>query len=426
MFQEQANKRREKRRPWLGAALLLVALLAAYANHFHNSFHFDDAHTIVNNASIRELRNIPLFFRDATTFSALPSNQSYRPLVSTLLAIDYSSRPRPAAILVSSFDLRALRRAHAAARVCHSSSARDAARLRRRNRWIALVAAAWYGLHPANADTINYIIASSEVISTLGVIASFAVYFAFPRLRRYYLYVLPAAIAILAKPTAAIFAVLFAIYWLLFPDSTQTRRTETRLQRIGELSVPFVICGAMLLFVQHMTPHTWIAGAANAHNYLITQPYVALLYFKTFFWPSGLSADYDLNPFATTDDPRFWMGFAFIVLFSVVRDRGCRFQEDAPDRLRSALVSDRASADVALSAGRSDERSSDIPSLHRTRDCDGRRGGVAGRPRGSTYGVGQKSRPCARSCCSFAQTPTLRSNGTRFGKPRKRSGTTSC
>src|ERR1700747_995574 len=75
---------------WLSSALLAVALIAAYANHFYNSFHFDDAHTIVNNAAIRELRNIPFFFRDATTFSSLPSNQSYRPLVSTLLAIDFS------------------------------------------------------------------------------------------------------------------------------------------------------------------------------------------------------------------------------------------------------------------------------------------------------------------------------------------------
>src|SRR6266702_2502018 len=73
----------------LAVTVLIVAIIAAYANHFHNSFHFDDAHTIVNNESIRDLRNIPLFFRDATTFSALPSNQSYRPLVSTLLAIDY-------------------------------------------------------------------------------------------------------------------------------------------------------------------------------------------------------------------------------------------------------------------------------------------------------------------------------------------------
>ena len=163
------------------------------------------------------------------------------------------------------------------------------------------------------------------MISTLGVIASFAVYFAFPQLRRYYLYILPAAIAILAKPPAAIFAVLFAIYRLLFPEknalshtalraATALRKQQTQLHGSRRGHPTFVICAAMLLFVQHMTPRNWIAGAANPHNYLVTQPYVALLYFKTFFWPSGLSADYDLNPFTTTDDPRFWAGFAFVTL----------------------------------------------------------------------------------------------------------------
>src|ERR1700675_1456838 len=89
MFKRKLAALGNKSVAWWGGALLLIALPAAYANHFQNGFHFDDAHTIVNNAAIRELRNIPLFFRDATTFSSLPSNQSYRPLVSTLLAIDY-------------------------------------------------------------------------------------------------------------------------------------------------------------------------------------------------------------------------------------------------------------------------------------------------------------------------------------------------
>ena len=80
----------------------------------------------------------------------------------------------------------------------------------------------------------------------------------------------------------------------------------------------FVICGAILWFVQQMTPRSWVAGATNAHHYLITQPYVTLLYVKTFFWPTGLSADYDLNPLTTTDDPRFWAGFAFSGLFIAV------------------------------------------------------------------------------------------------------------
>src|SRR5207247_8065492 len=138
-------------------------------------------------------------------------------------------------------------------------------------------------------------------------------------LRDYYLYILPAAIGILAKPPAAIFAVLLAIYLLLFPAETIARRTGARraLAYVADVGPAFLVYGAMLLFVQHMTPRHWIAGAANAHNYLITQPYVALLYFKTFFWPGGLSADYDLNPFTTTNDARFWVGFAFIALFTM-------------------------------------------------------------------------------------------------------------
>src|SRR5882757_9469672 len=214
----KANTIRAKLVTGLGGALLLVLIIAAYSNHFHNGFHYDDGHTIVNNASIRELGNIPLFFRDATTFSALPSNQSYRPLVSTLLAIDYRlGGLQPFWFHASIFALFVALTVLLAFVI---NRLLDDETISPLNRWIALAAAAWYGLHPANADTVNYMIASSEVISTLGVIASFAVYLAFPRLRRSRLYIVPAAIAILAKPTAAIFAVLFAIYRLLFPDQT--------------------------------------------------------------------------------------------------------------------------------------------------------------------------------------------------------------
>ena len=291
---------------------MVVAILAAYSNHFHNIFHRDDGHTIITNASIRDLGNIPLFFRDATTFSSLPSNQSYRPLVSTLLAIDYrlANGLQPFWFHLSIFTLF-IALTLLLALVIHHLLESDAASSS--NRWIALGAAACYALDPANADTINYIIASADVISALGVIASFAVYFAFPRLRRYYLYVLPAAIAILAKPTAAIFPVLFAMFRLLFQDETRRPRAGARFPEV----VPsFVICGAVVLFVQHMTPPSWIGAAANAHNYLVTQPYVALLYFKTFFWPTGLSADHDLNLFVTTGDARLWIGFAFAFLMS--------------------------------------------------------------------------------------------------------------
>jgi protein O-mannosyl-transferase len=308
----KANVTSAKSIAGLVGALLLVAVLAAYSNHFHNGFHFDDGHTIVNNASIRELRNIPLFFRDATTFSTLPSNQSYRPLVSTLLAIDYwlGHGLQPFWFHLSIFALFISLTLLLAFVIYHLLESEAASSP---NHWIAFAVAACYALHPANADAINYIIVSAEVISALGVIGSFAFYFAFPRLRRYFVFVLPAALAVLAKPTAAIFAVLFAVFCLCFHDERRRRRVGTLFVKVAP---PFVICGAVLLFVQHMTPRSWIAGATNAHNYLITQPYVALLYFKTFFWPTGLSADYDLAPFATTGDPRVWTGLGFVVLLS--------------------------------------------------------------------------------------------------------------
>lgn len=282
----------------VGAIVVGLAVLAAYANHFHNSFHFDDAHTIENNAAIQSLRNIPRFFVDATTFSSLPSNQSYRPLVSALFAIDYKlGRLNPLWFRLSIFALflaLVLLVAFVINRLIN-------------NVWIAFGAAALFGLHPANADTVNYIIASAEIISTLGIVGSFAVYFEFPNARRYFLYVFPAAIGILAKPPAAIFPVLLATFLISFPAARSKRW-------LLEIAVPLVIGTALLLFVQHMTPTSWVAGARDAHNYLITQPYVALLYFKTFFLPNDLSADYDLNPFTSTSDPRFWIGIVFVVL----------------------------------------------------------------------------------------------------------------
>jgi hypothetical protein len=50
MSEAKANVARERTLAGLGGGLLVVALVAAYANHFHNSFHFDDAHTIENNS----------------------------------------------------------------------------------------------------------------------------------------------------------------------------------------------------------------------------------------------------------------------------------------------------------------------------------------------------------------------------------------
>ena len=87
-----AAARKGAGRTWMftGACLLALAVVAgAYSNSLHNSFHFDDDHVLESNLYVRSLKNVPLFFTDAQTFSSLPTNATYRPLVTLSLALDY-------------------------------------------------------------------------------------------------------------------------------------------------------------------------------------------------------------------------------------------------------------------------------------------------------------------------------------------------
>ena len=68
---------------------LLLAVLAAYANHFHNEFHFDDFHSITGNLFLEDLRNVPRFFVDPMLSTTLPDHAMYRPVVTASLALDY-------------------------------------------------------------------------------------------------------------------------------------------------------------------------------------------------------------------------------------------------------------------------------------------------------------------------------------------------
>src|ERR1700712_3543796 len=74
----------------LPLAFVLIAVILVYTNSFGNSFHFDDFHTVTDNPAVRSLGNLPHIFRDTTAFSVLPANQTYRPIVTASLALDYA------------------------------------------------------------------------------------------------------------------------------------------------------------------------------------------------------------------------------------------------------------------------------------------------------------------------------------------------
>src|SRR5450759_993825 len=157
---QQSGQSSRHESPWWGpfpgaslAAVLLI--LAAYSNSVHNAFHFDDMHVIVDNLFIRSLANIPRFFTDAQTFSALQQNANYRPVVSLRLAWDYwlAGGLDPFWFHVTQLTLLV---ATGVMLFLLYRALFESAGAGHWSRWAALFAAALFCVHTANTKTANY------------------------------------------------------------------------------------------------------------------------------------------------------------------------------------------------------------------------------------------------------------------------------
>ncbi|MGZ3811675.1 MAG: tetratricopeptide repeat protein [Mucilaginibacter sp.] len=302
--------------------LVLFAVTAAYSNHFYNGFHFDDEHSVDSNPYIKNIKNVPLFFKDGTTSSILPQNQAYRPVVTTSLAVDYWLGKGD--LFYFHLSTYILFLAQGLLMFLFFNKLLSLSSSNKNIGYVALFATAWYLLHPAIAETVNYIIARSDVQSTLAVVAGFVIYTYSPFCRKTFIYLIPVGIGILAKPTSAMFAPLLFFYILLFEENMSLfdvfKRAHLKqfLKCLVRTLPSLIFCALLYLLVSHLTPKTWEAGGNSPLKYLITQPYVILHYFTTFFWPTGLSADSDWAVLSSIWDIRFFVGCLFILaMFSI-------------------------------------------------------------------------------------------------------------
>lgn len=297
--------------------LLMSCTGIVYSNHFDNAFHFDDSHTIVNNLSIRDV-NIPSFFTDGTTFSSLPANQSYRPVVTTLNAIDYNLGGGStlwfhisifasfllAGCLLFFFTEHLLRKSGASAYATE----------------ISLFITAWFWLHPANAETINYIIARSDSFSTCMVLLSFVLYSCWPFTRKNFLYLLPFVLAFLAKETAIMLLPLLFLYEIMFGEASVKSAPGSRLATALKKIVPCLLTAiGLLLMYKQMLPSSWEAGGAyNKTGYWLTQPFALLHYVGNFLIPANLVVDTDWELVNSVSDQRFYIGMSFLLIIVVL------------------------------------------------------------------------------------------------------------
>lgn len=301
----------------LFAFVLFLAFTAVYSNHFHNGFHFDDSHVIESNLYIKDLSFVKQYFTDGATHSSLPTNQAYRPLLTLSFAIDYwlaGNTLDPFYFHISTFLWVILQAVfmffmfkHLLIKIAGKATANA----------VSLFAVAWFVLHTANAETINYISARSDILSTIPVILGLLIY---QRMRgAWRLLALPILVAgILIKPTTTMFVPILFTYSLLFEENMGLHFTNRAFWRscwkVTRTIIPVgLVCLALFQFTRMMEPETWVPGGNSAYHYLITQPFVILRYFWTFFIPINLSADTDWTLVTSLTDYRFVVGMLFIV-----------------------------------------------------------------------------------------------------------------
>lgn len=318
-----------------GACLIAIAVAAAaYSNSFQNSFHFDDSHVVENNLYIRSLKNVPLFFRDATTATSLPANAVYRPLVITTLALDYWIG---GGLQVRQFHLSQLVMLVLLGVMLFFLFLRllDMAKERWWSRYAALVAVALFCVHTANTETLNLIHVRSELLSVMGVVGSFLVYLYLPRSRRAHLYLLPMAVGALAKVQAVMFAPLFVVYLFLFEQGLSVSdlsasRSWRSVRAVLLKSLPALVVGLVVFVaVNAMNAPTVNYGGGNSLDYLRTQAFVWLHYGRLFLLPMGLTADTDWTLITHWYDTRVIAGLLFAAfllraLWSSSRTPACR------------------------------------------------------------------------------------------------------
>jgi len=333
------KEKKEKKTDKIIASALLIFILIlvtlVYSNHFNNPFQFDDSHTIENNIYIKSLKNIPLFFKDASTTSSLPSNQTYRPMVSVTLALDYALGKglNPFYFHLSMFFwylLQLVLMFFMFIKILNTFSPH------KWNKYIVLFTVAWYGFHTVNAETLNYVISRSDSLSTFCVVASMFLYITLPKMRKWLLYLIPAIIGMFVKEQAAMFAPILFVYIYIFENKMSLFDIfkKAHLNKLGNSiwrSIPaFIVCGALGILVIKMQPESFTPGGVSPFHYFITQPWVYLRYFISFFLPLNLSADTDWKAFQNIFDERVIVGFGFIILLIYVAFKTSKEQQLKP------------------------------------------------------------------------------------------------
>ena len=279
------------------AALIFLLACAPYLSSLGNGFHYDDFHSIVDNPHIRSLANLPEFFTDARSFSVHPDNAMYRPVLLVSYALNYAwAGMEPLGFHLVNVGLHGLNAVLVFLLVLAL----------RQEPMVALSAALLFGVHPLNAESVNYVSSRSELLMAGFFLLACLAYLRFGRRGGWPWYALALVGGLLALLTKSVAVVLVGVL-ALCDWFTHGRRGWALRWRFY---VPFVAMDlAYLLLTRPLVGKALLAPVRPLAVQAWTQIKAAVYYLLLAAMPVRLSVEHQFFP-----APGFWTAPVVVAL----------------------------------------------------------------------------------------------------------------
>ena len=289
---------------WFFAFCLFALVFALHWNAHTYPFHYDDYHSIVHNAVLRDWKQILNFFDDPTNFSVDPKQAMYRPVVLVSYAANYALFGEGAGSFhifnVGLHGLNAVIVYSLMLQLGISSLA---------SRGVAL----FFAVHPLTTETVYYISSRSESLMAFGVLVALAGYLRWSSQTRVVwsvISIIGGMTALLSKSVGIVFLpLLFLLEW--YNSGIKSIITKYRY-----FLVCLLICVAYLLKVWGFLSVAVGQPVRSLSVQLLTQIKVWVYYLFLFASPYNLSVEHFFSEVSSLEDVGVILALAFLVSIS--------------------------------------------------------------------------------------------------------------
>ncbi len=305
-------------------AIGLIALLSIliYQNSFRAGFQFDDFKAIVENASIRDIRNIPLIFRTNGTRSVL--------FLTFALNYHFGGTSTWGYHLVNLF-LHIFNGILVYLVVVGMSKAYSAGHLNKGGNSVALFSSLLFVVHPIQTEAVTYIISRSSVLCTTFYLLSFYLFirargggreapYIFPNGAGYYLFsILCFLLALFTKEVAATLPLILLLYDFVFVFRHKPESLKGRF-KLRLYYLPYWMALMLFLIVRYRLVGTLgnIEFSRSIYSNLLSGFHVMVGYLNILFFPHNQSADPNFSASTSLREPAVLLSIAIIALILII------------------------------------------------------------------------------------------------------------